>query len=215
MISRTGEYKLGDFGVARALEKTTSGLSKKGTYTYMAPEVFKGESYGSSVDIYSLGIVRYRLLNNNMEPFRTERTYADSEQALAWRVNGEQITDIPGVDKNLSDIIVRACSYTPQERWQSPGEMRRALESLADFNTAGTLENLQERSAVLHDVPRDDEATELILQSQAELEEGTMGVFSQSSNVEAPGVVIDVVVILSKIILNIVFCKSIFKSDNE
>ncbi len=56
-ISDSGEYKLGDFGVARTLEKTQGGLSKKGTYTYMAPEVYRDEKYGSTVDIYSLGIV--------------------------------------------------------------------------------------------------------------------------------------------------------------
>ena len=61
-ISETGDFKLGDFGIARTVEKTTSGLSKKGTYTYMAPEVYKGEAYGTTVDIYSLGIVLYRLL---------------------------------------------------------------------------------------------------------------------------------------------------------
>ena len=68
-ISETGDFKLGDFGIARTVEKTTSGLSKKGTYTYMAPEVYKGEAYGTTVDIYSLGIVLYRLLNGNRTPF--------------------------------------------------------------------------------------------------------------------------------------------------
>jgi len=68
-VSEVGDYKLGDFGIARTVEKTSSGLSKKGTYTYMAPEVYRGDTYGSSVDIYSLGIVLYRLLNDNRTPF--------------------------------------------------------------------------------------------------------------------------------------------------
>ena len=68
-VSENGDFKLGDFGIARTVEKTSSGLSKKGTYTYMAPEVYKGEAYGSTVDIYSLGIVLYRLLNGNRTPF--------------------------------------------------------------------------------------------------------------------------------------------------
>ncbi len=72
-ISDIGDYKLGDFGVARTLEKTTGGLSKKGTYTYMAPEIYRDEEYGSTVDIYSLGIVLYRLLNNNRAPFLPPR----------------------------------------------------------------------------------------------------------------------------------------------
>ena len=68
-VSQLGDYKLGDFGIAKTVEKTMGGLSKKGTYTYMAPEVYKGEEYGPSVDIYSLGIVLYRYLNNNRTPF--------------------------------------------------------------------------------------------------------------------------------------------------
>ena len=51
-VSRLGDFKLGDFGIARTVEKTTGGLSKKGTYTYMAPEVYKEAPYNASVDIY-------------------------------------------------------------------------------------------------------------------------------------------------------------------
>ena len=58
-VSRFGDFKLGDFGIARELERTMSGFSKKGTYSYMAPEMYKGEKYDSRVDIYSLGIVLY------------------------------------------------------------------------------------------------------------------------------------------------------------
>src|SRR5699024_9189261 len=91
-ISDAGDYKLGDFGIARTVEKTTSGLSNKGTYTYMAPEVYKGEAYGSTVDIYSLGIVLYRLLNGNRTPFLPAApapiTHADRENALVKRLSG-------------------------------------------------------------------------------------------------------------------------------
>ena len=52
-VSDNGDFKLGDFGIARTIEKTTSGLSKKGTYSYMAPEVYRGAEYGFGVDIYS------------------------------------------------------------------------------------------------------------------------------------------------------------------
>ena len=68
-INSHGDYKLGDFGIARQLEKTATFMSKKGTYNYMAPEVYKGEKYGATCDIYSLGLVMYRLLNKNRLPF--------------------------------------------------------------------------------------------------------------------------------------------------
>ena len=69
MISRFGEFKLGDFGIARELDRNVNGLSKKGTFSYMAPEMYRGEDYDQRVDIYSLGIVLYRLRNHNRLPF--------------------------------------------------------------------------------------------------------------------------------------------------
>ena len=62
-VSRFGDFKLGDFGIAREQAHTMSNMSKKGTYSYMAPEIYKGEKYDSSIDIYSLGIVLYKLMN--------------------------------------------------------------------------------------------------------------------------------------------------------
>lgn len=134
-VSDSGDFKLGDFGVARTLEKTSSGLSKKGTYTYMAPEVFKGEEYGSNVDIYSLGIVMYRLCNNNLEPFRKERTYSDGEQALALRVKGEKIPKPQNANGRLAEIILKACSFDPKSRYESPIQMRMELESILYNNS--------------------------------------------------------------------------------
>ena len=134
-VSDSGDFKLGDFGVARTLEKTSSGLSKKGTYTYMAPEIFKGEEYGSNVDIYSLGIVMYRLCNNNLEPFRKERTYSDGEQALALRVKGEKIPKPANADGRLAEIILKACSFDPKSRYESPIQMKMELESILYNNS--------------------------------------------------------------------------------
>ncbi len=129
-ISETGDYKLGDFGVARTLEKTSSGLSKKGTYAYMAPEVYKGQPYGSNVDIYSLGIVMYKLLNNNLEPFRKDRTYNDGERALEMRLLGNEIPKPANAEGRLAEIVLKACSFDPKERYESPLQMRQELENI-------------------------------------------------------------------------------------
>lgn len=129
-VSKTGDFKLGDFGVARTLEKTSSGLSKKGTYTYMAPEVFKGESYNSNVDIYSLGILMYKLLNNNMEPFRKDRTFGDSEKAFEKRMIGASIPAPANAKGRLAEIVLKACSFNPKERYENPIQMREELENI-------------------------------------------------------------------------------------
>ena len=138
-ISETGDYKLGDFGVARTLEKTTGGLSKKGTYTYMAPEIYKDEKYGSSVDIYSLGIVLYRLLNNNRAPFLPTDSktilHSERERALVRRISGEPLPPPVNADGRLAEIVLKACAYEPKDRYSSPLQMRQELEAI-QYNRA-------------------------------------------------------------------------------
>lgn len=133
-VSKLGRFKLGDFGIARQMEKTTSGLSKKGTYTYMAPEVYKGERYNSTVDIYSLGIVLYRFLNNNRTPFLPDYPnairYADKEKANIMRMSGATMSKPCNAEGKLSEIILKACAFNPKERYESAGDMKRALEAV-------------------------------------------------------------------------------------
>ena len=133
-ISNSGSFKLGDFGIARTIEKAGSSLSIKGTYTYMAPEIYKGESYGSSVDIYSLGIVMHRLLNENRTPFLPaypeKIKHSDIEVALKKRINGEDIPAPTGADGRLSEIVLKACAFNPAARYSSPMQMREELAAI-------------------------------------------------------------------------------------
>jgi serine/threonine-protein kinase len=100
-VSRFGDFKLGDFGIARELEKTMSSLSKKGTYSYMAPEMYRGETYDRRVDIYSLGIVLYKLLNRNRLPFLSLEkqliTYGEISQG-AGTVSGGHLHSSDGAE---------------------------------------------------------------------------------------------------------------------
>ena len=142
-VSENGDYKLGDFGIARTIEKTTNGLSKKGTYTYMAPEVYKGEAYGSSVDLYSLGLVMYRLLNNNRVPFLPAYpkpiTYSDRETAMTKRLSGAVLPKPANDEGRLSEIILKACAYSPKDRYSSPMQMRMELEAILYEQSEGKI----------------------------------------------------------------------------
>ena len=133
-VSRFGEFKLGDFGIARELERTMSGLSKKGTFSYMAPEMYKGEPYDAKVDIYSLGIVLYKLRNHNRLPFISLEkqliTYRDKENALNRRMSGENPPRPAEAGEGLADIILKACAYDRQDRFETAEEFREALEAL-------------------------------------------------------------------------------------
>ena len=133
-ISETGNFKLGDFGIARTIEKTTGGLSKTGTTSYMAPEVYKGEDYGFTVDIYSLGTVMYRCLNNRRTPFLPPApqpiTYRERENARMRRMKGEELPPPCNCSAKLANIVLKACSYSSADRFRSATEMRQALEHL-------------------------------------------------------------------------------------
>ena len=111
-----------------------SGMSKKGTYSYMAPEVYRGGAYGVSVDTYSLGVVMYRLLNNNRLPFLPQPpepiTYSQRETALAKRMGGEQPPPPVNAGGRLGEIVLRACAFAPENRYFSPIQMRQDLEAI-------------------------------------------------------------------------------------
>ena len=133
-VSENGDYKLGDFGIARTLEQTSGLLSKKGTQAYMAPEIYREESYGSNVDIYSLGIVMYRMLNDNRTPFLPAYpapiTHNDREMAIKKRISGAKLPVPKHADGRLAEIVLKACSFKPKDRYFSPQELRGDLEAI-------------------------------------------------------------------------------------
>ena len=111
-VDQMGRFKLGDFGIARTIEKTTGGLSKKGTENYMAPEVYQGKTYNDQIDIYSLGIVLYRLMNHNRLPFYPPITQAitfnDRENALMKRMQGNPLPAPANGSREFQKVILKA-----------------------------------------------------------------------------------------------------------
>ena len=133
-INQFGDFKLGDFGIARVSDKTSGVLSKKGTENYMAPEVYSGQNYNSTVDIYSLGLVLYRLLNRNRLPFYPlDRPFTDAErqQASVDRMTGRRALPSPAnASQQFADIVLKMCAYEPSERYQTAEEVLNALQSI-------------------------------------------------------------------------------------
>lgn len=159
-VSRFGEFKLGDFGIARELERTMSGLSKKGTFSYMAPEMYKGEAYDARVDIYSLGIVLYKLRNHNRLPFISLEkqliTYRDKENALNRRMAGEQLPKPAEAGGMFTEVILKACSYEREDRYASAEEFRKALECVKNSDQK---EYIQSEKTTIQNVAEDAEDT--------------------------------------------------------
>ncbi len=133
-LSQEGSFKLGDFGVARIASASMAASTRAGTVNYMAPEVFQGRRYTSSVDIYSLGLVLYQLLNMNRMPFYPPPpqniTPDQQERARARRFSGEPLPPPAQADPALAAVVLKACAWDPAARYASPAKMRQALEAL-------------------------------------------------------------------------------------
>lgn len=136
MVDDAGHFKLGDFGVARVMEGTKSAHTKAGTEDHMAPEVLQMQGYRATADLYSLGIVLYRLLNNNRNPFlpvEGSLTENMQMQARALRLSGQPVPPPRYGSPALQAVIMKAASYLPQDRYQTAGEMRAALQQCLPY----------------------------------------------------------------------------------
>ena len=135
-ISNNNHFKIGDFGVSTNLS-SEEAVTRIGTPYYMAPEVILNvgnEKYDKSVDIYSLGIVLYRLFNKLKFPFVSlndkEVTFNSKEMAQARRVDGEELPEPCDADDKLWKIIKKACEHNPKERYSSVDDLKFDLMSL-------------------------------------------------------------------------------------
>ena len=124
--------KVLDFGIARTQdsELTTEGQAL-GTPTYMSPDQVRGKSVDGRADLYSLGVILFRMLAGRA-PFR-----ADDSFALAFMHVQEEIPDLrklcdDEVDDAMVDVIMRAMAKEPEDRFQSASEMHVALQKVAE-----------------------------------------------------------------------------------
>ena len=138
-VDKFGDYKVGDFGASKWMETAHSTLMPKGagTISYMAPEIFAGRSYNNTVDIYSLGLVLYQLLNSGRMPFLpADGRYNEQEIDAAnyRRLHGEELPSLAGtkicgdtVSARLDSVIRRACDPDSHRRYRTAKEFYDAL----------------------------------------------------------------------------------------
>lgn len=134
-VDEDGNFKLGDFGIARTAAKTTRATVGIGTYNFMAPEVLNNQPYGPSADIYSLGLVLYWLSNNRRGPFLPlppeNYTPTMDEGARQRRFSGDPLPAPVNGSSELKKIILKACAYDPRKRYANALEMKRDLDAIS------------------------------------------------------------------------------------
>lgn len=143
-VSERGDFKLGDFGTAQYLDRA-SDSTVRGTYAYMAPEVYKGKGCGFPADLYSLGLVLYQLLNDNRLPFMPAApapfSFADRDAAMYKRLSGTPLPMPSHADRRLWEIVEKACAYDPQNRYADAAQMRQALEQVDDSSPVASADD--------------------------------------------------------------------------
>ena len=145
MITDGGAVKVMDFGIARVLgtEHFTHGGYMMGTPAYMAPEQVLGREIDGRADLYSVGVVLYRLLSGRL-PFN-----ADTAISMVQMQISEAPTPIATFRPDLPDwctaIIDRALAKSPSDRFQSAEEFRARIDRGGD--AAGARRDADARDA--------------------------------------------------------------------
>ena len=140
-VSEDGNYKLGDFGVAKTAERVATG-TKTGTFKFMAPEVYNNRPYGHGVDIYSLGMVLHWLLNERRSPFLpmppAVPKASDEDSARERRFRGEPVPAPAHGSAGLKAIVCKCVAFDPAYRYETPEQLQDALRALLSGEPAQT-----------------------------------------------------------------------------
>ncbi|MSZ67561.1 MAG: Stk1 family PASTA domain-containing Ser/Thr kinase, partial [Actinobacteria bacterium] len=135
LISTTGQVKVADFGIARALgagieQNLTQTGAVMGTATYFSPEQAQGAATDQRSDIYSLGIVMYEMLAGTV-PFSGENAVA-----IAYKQVHEDPIPLDqrnkSIPEGLTAIVAKCMAKSPDARYSTAGEVRDDLRRFVD-----------------------------------------------------------------------------------
>lgn len=226
-VSDDGNFKLGDFGIAKTVERTTGG-TRIGTYKYMAPEVYNNHPYGAAADVYSLGLVLYWLLNERRTPFLPMPpqipTSSEEEQAGLRRFRGEAIPAPKYGSPELKRITLKACAYASVDRYTSASEMLADLQKLKNvsklpLNAMPVVQQehvlRQERVAQQGTVPINNVAETVLIQPQQQVQPKPKTEKPTKKKNEKVWLVIGVVAIIISVIRLAVFFMDKMPIDND
>jgi eukaryotic-like serine/threonine-protein kinase len=132
-VTRNGDVKVMDFGIARAMSDAQSTMTQTaqviGTAQYLSPEQARGERVDSRSDLYSTGCLLYELLTGR-PPFT-----GDSPVAIAYQHVRENPVPPSRVDPDVPPwadaIVLKAMAKSPADRYQTAGDMRADLQRAA------------------------------------------------------------------------------------
>jgi serine/threonine protein kinase/Flp pilus assembly protein TadD len=128
IITDRGEVKILDFGLAKLAGQAqlTKDASTLGTVAYMSPEQLSGKEIDQRTDIWSLGVILYEMLSGGL-PFK-----GDYEQAMVYAILNEEPKHLDHIPLELQNIIQKALSKNPSERFANIAELIDHLTGILD-----------------------------------------------------------------------------------
>ncbi|MBO1901293.1 Stk1 family PASTA domain-containing Ser/Thr kinase [Leucobacter weissii] len=169
MITTSGQVKVMDFGIARAVSETSSTVQQTtailGTAAYFSPEQAKGEAIDARTDLYSTGVLLYELLTGDV-PFRGDTAVAVAYQHVSERPEPPSQRD-PAVSAPLERVVLHALAKDRARRFQSAREYREALR-LAASGTMPKLSGDGEQAGVLFSSGEEVSESDLALRRLSE-----------------------------------------------
>jgi eukaryotic-like serine/threonine-protein kinase len=133
MITKAGQVKVMDFGIARAISDSSATVAQTtavlGTASYFSPEQAKGESVDARTDLYSTGVVLFEMLTGR-PPFRGDTPVAVAYQHVSETAVAPSTVN-PKVSPAMDVVVARALAKDRFERYQTVAEFRADLELAA------------------------------------------------------------------------------------
>ncbi|WP_210573391.1 Stk1 family PASTA domain-containing Ser/Thr kinase [Streptomyces sp. GESEQ-4] len=134
MLTRNGQVKVMDFGIARAMGDSGMTMTQTaaviGTAQYLSPEQAKGEQVDARSDLYSTGCLLYELLTVR-PPFVGDSPVAVAYQHVREEPQAPSVFD-PEITPEMDAIVLKALTKDPDYRYQSADEMRADIEACLD-----------------------------------------------------------------------------------
>ncbi|MFI9374651.1 Stk1 family PASTA domain-containing Ser/Thr kinase [Streptomyces parvulus] len=139
MLTRNGQVKVMDFGIARAMGDSGMTMTQTaaviGTAQYLSPEQAKGEQVDARSDLYSTGCLLYELLTVR-PPFVGDSPVAVAYQHVREEPQAPSVFD-PEITPEMDAIVLKALVKDPDYRYQSADEMRADIEACLDGQPVG------------------------------------------------------------------------------